>query len=96
MKYTNSLQKIINAIQRHKTWKLVQKYSIINQIKNYIIEKSYRKFTIKNKNIIETYLLSFLTQIGSRTLIMTANLNTKHKFRLKYRQTLEVYLKGFS
>lgn len=88
MNYTNSLQKIINAIQRYKTWKLVQKYSIVNQMKNYIIEKSYRKFTIKNKNIIETYLLAFLTQVGSKTLIMTANLNTKTKFRLKYKKTL--------
>lgn len=52
MKYTRSLQIIINAIQRFKTWKLVQKFSIVNQMKNYIIDKSYRKFTIKKKNII--------------------------------------------
>jgi hypothetical protein len=96
LKYTHSLQIIINAIQRYKSWKLVQKYSIINQIKNYIIDKSYRKLTIKNKNVIETYLLGFLTQVGSKTLIMTANLNTKTKFREKYIGQIEQYLKGLS
>ena len=67
MKYTRSIQLIINAIQRYKCRKLVQKFAIINQIKNYIIEKSYRKFTIKKKNIIEAYLLGFVTQIGSKS-----------------------------
>lgn len=81
VKYTRSLQIIINAIQRYRSWKLVQKYSIVNQLKNHIIEKSYRKLTIKKKNIIESYLLGFLTQVGSKNLILTANLNTKKKFR---------------
>ena len=74
----------------------MQKFSIVNQLKNYIIDKSYRKLTIKNKNIVEAYILAFLTQIGSKTLIMTANLNTKNKFREKYLGQVEQYLKGFS
>lgn len=41
-------------------------------------------------------MLAFLTQIGSKTLIMTANLNTKNKFREKYLGQIQQYLKCFS
>lgn len=43
---------IINAIQRYKLKKQVQKFAIINKMKNYILEKSYMKLTIKKKNLI--------------------------------------------
>lgn len=52
LKYTRSLEIIVSAIQRYKIRKLVQKYAIINMIKNLIIEKSFKKFTIKQKNTI--------------------------------------------
>ncbi len=40
--------------------------------------------------------MGFLTQIGGKALIMTANQNTKTKFKNKYKKQLETYLKCFS
>ena len=54
------------------------------------------KLTIKKKNLIESYLLGFLTQLGSKNQIMAANLNTKKKFKERYVKTFSQYFSSFS
>lgn len=73
----------------------MNKFLLINQTKNLIIERAWMKIVIRNKYCIESYLLGFLTQISKKTEIATINLNTTFKLKVKSIKTIQTHLHTF-
>lgn len=95
-KVFSALQKIINLIKRYQLRKNVQKFAVINQIKNMLIDRAWKKVVIVRKNIIEKYIKGFMIQVGQKSQIITANYNTHLKIEQKHISTLHTYLQSFS
>jgi hypothetical protein len=89
-----ALQKIVNLIKRYQLRKNVQKYAVVNMVKNWLIDRVWKKIALARKNVIETYLHGFLIQIGQKSQIITANFNTHKKFEERYVGILGTYLHG--
>jgi DNA helicase HerA-like ATPase len=94
-KVFNSLQKIISLIRRYKLRKNVQKFAIVNMLKDIIVDRAWRKISLERKAVVERYIRGFLIQVGQRGQISTANYNTHKKFEAQSELTVQKYIKGF-
>lgn len=80
-KVFSALQKIIDLIRRYQLRKNVQKYAVVNQIKNLLVDRAWQKIVIARKNVVEKYIQGFAIQIGQKSQIIAANYNTHRKFQ---------------